>query len=75
MIKIAGCGDIFIFDRLPVNQYKGFNKIVKLLNSHEIKFGNFETTIHNNEGYPSLFPGGVCNGIPRGSKGCSVIWL
>lgn len=38
MIKIAGCGDIFIFDRLPVNQYKGFNKIVKLLNSHEIKF-------------------------------------
>ena len=59
MIRIAGCGDILIAGRLPQGKYPGFGDICKFLHSHDIRFGNLETTIHNNEGYPSLFPGGV----------------
>lgn len=58
MLKISGCGDILIADRLPEGKYKGFEKIRDFLMSHDVRFGNLETTIHRNEGYPSLFPGG-----------------
>ena len=58
MLKISGCGDILIADRLPEGKYKGFEEIKNFLGSHDVRFGNLETTIHRNEGYPSLFPGG-----------------
>ena len=58
MLKISGCGDILIADRLPEGKYKGFEEMKKFLGSHDVRFGNLETTIHRNEGYPSLFPGG-----------------
>lgn len=58
MIKIFGCGDFFISKRLPENGYKGFDELQKVIASYDVKFCNLETTIHNNEGYPSAFPGG-----------------
>ncbi|MCI8826667.1 MAG: CapA family protein [Lachnospiraceae bacterium] len=58
MLKLIGCGDLFIAHRLPENKYKGFKEISNLIKQHEFRFGNLETTIHYNEGYPSLFPGG-----------------
>ena len=58
MLKISGCGDILIADRLPEGKYKGFEKMKEFLGTHDVRFGNLETTIHRNEGYPSLFPGG-----------------
>lgn len=62
MINISGCGDLFIAHRLAAKQYDGFFELAELISSHDFKFGNLETTIHRNEGYPSLFPGGVCDG-------------
>lgn len=59
MIKIALTGDIFITRTLPAKGYDGLAEIIDLLNEHEVKFANLETTIHNKEGYPSAFPGGT----------------
>lgn len=57
-MKIFGCGDIFIAKRLPKSGYDGFGELRDLICSHDVAFGNLETTVHNNEGYPSRFPGG-----------------
>lgn len=58
MIRIAGCGDAFISRRLPEGGYEGFEEVSSLLHEHDFRFCNLETTVHDNEGYPSLFPGG-----------------
>ena len=57
-MKIFGCGDIFVAKRLPKRLYEGFDGIRDLIYSHDVCFGNLETTVHFNEGYPSRFPGG-----------------
>lgn len=59
MLKIALTGDIFISRPLPTKGYDGLKEIIDLLNEHEVKLANLETTIHNKEGYPSAFPGGT----------------
>jgi len=56
--KIFGCGDIFVAKRLPAKRYEGFSELAEIIKSHDACFGNLETTIHNNEGYPAKFPGG-----------------
>lgn len=58
MITLAGCGDAFISRCLPQKKYPGFLDLATYLQTHDFCFCNLETTIHNNEGYPSLFPGG-----------------
>lgn len=57
-MKIFGCGDLFVAKRLPRQKYSGYTELVSLMQAHEVCFGNLETTVHNNEGYPSMFPGG-----------------
>ena len=57
-MKILGVGDVFIAKRLPNKYYDGFEEISNLIKKHDACFGNLETTVHKNEGYPSLFPGG-----------------
>ena len=57
-INILGVGDIFVAKRLPEKRYSGFDEVRELLCSHDACFGNLETTVHDNEGYPSAFPGG-----------------
>lgn len=58
MISLSLCGDIFISKRLPVMSYSGLDELCTLLQRHECRFANLETTIHRNEGYPEAFPGG-----------------
>jgi poly-gamma-glutamate synthesis protein (capsule biosynthesis protein) len=58
MIKIIGCGDLFISKPLPQKGYEGIDEIIGILNEYDVRFGNLETTVHDNEGYPSCFPGG-----------------
>ena len=58
MLTLSLCGDIFISKRLPIQSYSGFEQIQQLLQQHECRFANLETTIHRNEGYPEAFPGG-----------------
>lgn len=58
MITLAACGDAFISRCLPEKKYPGFLDLATYLQAHDFCFCNLETTIHNNEGYPSLFPGG-----------------
>lgn len=58
MITLVGCGDAFINRCVSDTPYEGFNSVAELLHSHDVRFCNLETTVHNNEGYPSLFPGG-----------------
>ena len=57
-ISILGVGDIFVAKRLPEKKYSGFDEIQDLISGHDACFGNLETTVHDNEGYPSAFPGG-----------------
>lgn len=57
-MKIFGCGDILVAKRLPTKRYEGFTEIRDAIRSHDACFGNLETTVHYNEGYPSKFPGG-----------------
>ena len=58
-MKIFGCGDIFIARRLARRGgYFGYDKVQQLISSHDACFANLETTVHDNEGYPSRFPGG-----------------
>ena len=45
--------------RLPEAGYKGMEEIMSLIKQHEVRFANFELTVHRREGYPSLFPGGT----------------
>lgn len=58
VMTLSLCGDIFISKRLPIQSYSGFEQIQQLLQQHECRFANLETTIHRNEGYPEAFPGG-----------------
>jgi poly-gamma-glutamate synthesis protein (capsule biosynthesis protein) len=58
MIKVIGCGDLLITKPLPEKGYKGLNDIIEIMDEYEVRFGNLETTVHDNEGYPSCFPGG-----------------
>nr|WP_319510895.1 CapA family protein [uncultured Draconibacterium sp.] len=59
MTRIALVGDILITRPLPEEGYKGLEELKDLLKKHEVRFANFETTVHQSEGYPSAFPGGI----------------
>ncbi|MDD2475694.1 MAG: CapA family protein [Dysgonamonadaceae bacterium] len=59
MMKILLAGDVFMTRRLPEAGYKGMEEIISLIKQHEVRFANFELTVHRREGYPSLFPGGT----------------
>ena len=52
-------GDCFITRRLPEGGYGGFDKLQKLIKSHDVRFLNLESTFHNCEGYPAAESGGT----------------
>lgn len=58
-ISIALCGDILISRRIPELMPEGLLTISRELEKYECRFGNLETTIRKNEGYPEAFPGGT----------------
>lgn len=57
-ISISLVGDILITKRIPQKIPTRLKEIAKILNQHDIRFGNLETTIRENEGWPEVFPGG-----------------
>ncbi len=59
MIRIALVGDVMITRPLPSQGYEGQHLLTQLIQEHEVKCANLETTIHRREGYPSAFPGGT----------------
>jgi poly-gamma-glutamate capsule biosynthesis protein CapA/YwtB (metallophosphatase superfamily) len=59
MIKIALVGDVLITRPLPAKGYDGLKELTDLIDEHDVKFANLETTVHRREGYPSAFPGGT----------------
>lgn len=59
MLKIAIVGDVLMTRGPGEKEYEGFTTLQTFLHSHDIRFANLEMTIHDNEGYPSLFPGGT----------------
>ena len=46
VMTLSLCGDIFISKRLPIQPYSGFEQIQQLLQQHECRFANLETTVH-----------------------------
>ena len=52
-------GDCFITRRLPEKGYDGFDELQTLIDSHDVKFLNLESTFHNCEGYPAAESGGT----------------
>lgn len=59
MLKILLAGDILITRPVPQDGYEGMTAVQQLIHTHDIKFANLETTIHESEGYPSASPGGT----------------
>ncbi len=57
-IKLALCGDVLISRRFPNKYTKELLEIRDIFNQQDCTFGNLETTVHNREGYPEMFPGG-----------------
>ena len=56
-ISVSLCGDILLTKRIP-QEYIENSELTAFFNKHDCRFGNLETTIHNGEGIPELFPGG-----------------
>lgn len=57
-MKIFIAGDLFISRPLPTNKSKKFEELIEFISGHDVAIANCETTIHDNEGVPHLFPGG-----------------
>ena len=52
-------GDSFITRRIPEAGYPGFNELKALVESHDVRFVNLESTFHDQEGYPAATSGGT----------------
>lgn len=55
----VAAGDIFITRRIPREGYEGFDKIKALIEKHDVKFANLESTFHDQEGIPAVVSGGT----------------
>lgn len=58
-INICLCGDILISRRIPAIMPDYLQEISGIIKQYECCFGNLETTIRRNEGYPEAYPGGT----------------
>ena len=52
-------GDAFVTRRLPKDGYEGFQSLKALIEQHDVKFLNLESTFHNNECCPAAESGGT----------------
>ncbi|WP_075981593.1 CapA family protein [Bacillus massilinigeriensis] len=57
-MKFVATGDSFITRTIPTNT-ESFQSLTKMINQADARFTNLETTVHQNEGYPSPFSGGT----------------
>lgn len=58
-MKFTATGDSFITRRFPDVRDKSFLEIQNIINEGEFRFTNLETTVHNEEGFPSAASGGT----------------
>lgn len=52
-------GDVFITRRIPKEGYEGFGELKALIEKHDVKFTNLESTFHDREGIPAATSGGT----------------
>lgn len=52
-------GDAFVTRRLPQGGYEGFQDLKALIEQHDVKFLNLESTFHDNECSPAAESGGT----------------
>ena len=52
-------GDAFVTRRLPKGGYEGFGPLKELIEAHDVKFLNLESTFHDNECSPAAESGGT----------------
>lgn len=52
-------GDSFITRRIPNDGYEGFNELKCLIEAHDVRFANLESTFHDQEGAPAAISGGT----------------
>lgn len=57
-ILFAATGDSFITRNLPYRD-QAFREVSRLLHRADVRIANLETTVHDNEGYPSAQSGGT----------------
>ncbi|GED71739.1 hypothetical protein BRE01_54410 [Brevibacillus reuszeri] len=57
-ILFAATGDSFITRNLPYKD-QAFHEVSRLLHRADVRIANLETTVHENEGYPSAQSGGT----------------
>lgn len=57
-ILFAATGDSFITRNLPYRD-QAFREVSRLLQRADVRIANLETTVHDNEGYPSAQSGGT----------------
>ncbi|GIO08498.1 hypothetical protein J31TS6_45260 [Brevibacillus reuszeri] len=57
-IVFAATGDSFITRNLPYKD-QAFREVSRLLHRADVRIANLETTVHDNEGYPSAQSGGT----------------
>lgn len=57
-MTFTACGDCFINRRLP-DKNEEFLKVSSFIKKAEARFANLETTVHNDEGFPSAVSGGT----------------
>ncbi|MBO5868453.1 MAG: CapA family protein [Oscillospiraceae bacterium] len=57
--KFIAAGDAFITRRFPEGGYEGFQELKTLIEAHDVRFLNLESTFHNCEGYPAAESGGT----------------
>lgn len=57
-ILFAATGDSFITRNLPYKD-QAFREVSRLLHRADVRIANLETTVHDNEGYPSAQSGGT----------------
>lgn len=52
-------GDSFITRRIPNDGYEGFDELKCLIEAHDVRFANLESTFHDQEGAPAATSGGT----------------
>ena len=57
-IKLFLSGDVMLTRRLPNSYGSELIELSKFIKTHDVRFGNLETTVHHQSGYPEAFPGG-----------------
>lgn len=69
-------GDSFITRRIPNDGYEGFDELKCLIEAHDVRFANLESTFHDQEGAPAATSGRyVGNERPCSPRRYEPLWF